>query len=209
LVQAILVLWLGYGRWSLRGVAIATIALAALLGSALQWAPNFQMRVEQAADEAQDYERHQATGETSIGLRLHFWKRSAQWLVRHPLLGAGTGGWSDAYNEATKGGPQFLHDRRYMHPHNEYVHLAVQLGSTGLALFAALLIVAFRRARSLPGVYAALATGFVIAFAVGSLVNDFLHDSTEGHLWAILGGALFGAAPQAEARGILTNVSSR
>ncbi len=42
----------------------------------------------------------------------------------------------------------------------------------------------------------ALAQGLVLAFALGSLFNDFLFDTTEGHLWALVGGALFGAAPQ-------------
>jgi hypothetical protein len=48
-----------------------------------------------------------------------------------------------------------------------------------------------------------LARGFVLAFAVGCLFNDFLRDSTEGHLWAVLGGALFGASalwPPSQAR---------
>ena len=87
-----------------------------------------------------------------------------------------------------------MHSRDRNHPHNEYVHLAVQLGPMGLALFVALLIVAFRRAAFLLGEYAALAQGLVLAFAVGSLFNDLLLDTTEAHLWAVLGGALFGAA---------------
>jgi hypothetical protein len=39
-----------------------------------------------------------------------------------------------------------------------------------------------------------LTQGFVLAFAVGSIFNDLLLDSTEGHMWAVLGGALFGAS---------------
>jgi len=58
--------------------------------------------------------------------------------------------------------------------------------------------VAFRNARRLQGEYAAWAQGLVLAFAVGSLFNDLLFDTTEGHLWAVLGGALFAAAPPRE-----------
>ncbi|HZN86189.1 MAG TPA: O-antigen ligase family protein, partial [Burkholderiales bacterium] len=132
----------------------------------------------------------------SIGSRLHYWKRSAQWMARHPALGAGTGGWAEAFYEATEGDDAFMHNRDRDHPHNEYVHLTVQLGPLGLVLFIALLVVAFRRAARLPGDYAALAQGFVLAFAVGCLFSDFLYDTTEGHLWAVVGGALFGAAPR-------------
>jgi O-antigen ligase len=88
-----------------------------------------------------------------------------------------------------------LHNRDRNHPHNEYLHLAVQVGPLGAALFVAMLIVAYRSARRLPGEHALLAGGLVLAFAIGSLFNDFLFDTTEGHLWALLGGALFAAAP--------------
>jgi O-antigen ligase len=193
-VMGVLLLWLAHARWSLKGLAAAAMGLALLFAAAYQWAPVFHMRVGQAAAEAQDYRLQHDKSETSVGLRLHFWKRSAQWLAQHPLLGAGTGAWSEAYYEATVNDPPFLHNHTYSHPHNEYVHLAVQLGPMGLALFVALLVVAFRRARLLPGEYAVLTQGFVLAFAVGSIFNDLLLDSTEGHMWAVLGGALFGAS---------------
>jgi O-antigen ligase len=152
----------------------------------------------QAAQEARDYRIQAHPGETSIGSRLHFWTRSAQWLSAHPVLGAGTGGWAEAFYAATEGEDDFMHNRERSHPHNEYVHLAVQLGPLGALLFAAMLVVAFRRARLLQGEHAALAQGLVLAFAIGSLFNDFLFDTTEGHLWALVGGALFGAAPARE-----------
>jgi O-antigen ligase len=193
-VMGVLLLWLAHARWSLKGLAAAAMGLALLFAAAYQWAPVFHMRVGQAAAEAQDYRLQHDKSETSVGLRLHFWKRSAQWLAQHPLLGAGTGAWSEAYYEATVNDPPFLHNHTHSHPHNEYVHLAVQLGPMGLALFVALLVVAFRRARLLPGEYAVLTQGFVLAFAVGSIFNDLLLDSTEGHMWAVLGGALFGAS---------------
>ena len=195
-VMAVLILWFGYTRWSFRGLAGAAIGLVFLLGAAYQWAPGFQKRINEATEQAEDYRLRAQPGETSIGSRLHFWKRSAQWMAAHPLLGAGTGGWSEAFYQATEGDDAFMHNRARNHPHNEYVHLGVQLGPLGLVLFVALLVAAFRRAARLPGDYAALAQGFVLAFAVGCLFSDFLYDSTEGHLWAVLGGALFGAMPR-------------
>lgn len=195
-VLAVLVLWLAYSRWRLKGVAAAALCLAVALAAAWQWSPSFQSRTAQAVEEARDYRAQAHPGETSIGSRLHFWRRSAEWLARHPLAGAGTGGWGEAFYAATEGDDPFMHNRDRNHPHSEYVHLAVQLGPLGLALFIALLVTAFRRAARLPGEYAALAQGFVIAFAVGSLFNDFFYDTTEGHLWAVVGGALFAAAPR-------------
>jgi O-antigen ligase len=197
-VLAALVLWFAHARWSWKGLAAAAASLALVLAAAYQWAPAFQTRVMQAAQEARDYRIQAHPGETSIGSRLHFWTRSAQWLSAHPVLGAGTGGWAEAFYAATEGEDDFMHNRERSHPHNEYVHLAVQLGPLGALLFAAMLVVAFRRARLLQGEHAALAQGLVLAFAIGSLFNDFLFDTTEGHLWALVGGALFGAAPARE-----------
>jgi len=193
-VMAVLFLWLAYSRWSAKGLLAAAIGLGVLLGAAYRWAPVFQERIMEAADEARDYRQMKHPGETSVGSRLHFWKRSAEWLAKHPLLGAGTGGWAEAFYEATEGDDTFMHNRERDHPHNEYVHLAVQLGPLGLALFVALLATALVRAGRLPDEYAALAQGFVIAFAVGALFNDILRDSTESHLWAVLGGGLFGSS---------------
>lgn len=189
-----LVLWLGYSRWRWKGLGAALLALGIAFAAAFQWAPVFKDRVAQAVEEAGDYRLQAHPGETSIGSRLHFWRRSAQWMAAHPLLGAGTGGWAEAFYEATEGDDAFMHNRDRDHPHNEYIHLAVQLGPLGLALFVALLVVAFRRAGYLTDEYAALAQGFVLAFAMGSMFNDLFRDSTESHLWAVLGGGLFGAS---------------
>jgi O-antigen ligase len=194
IVVSALMLWLGYSRWSLRGVAAAGVALAMLVTAAYQWSPAFQVRVAQTASEADERQARSDLGETSIGSRLHFWKRSAEWLVERPVLGAGTGGWAEAFYRATEGDDAFMHNRDRDHPHNEYIHLAVQLGPAGFLLFVALLVAAFRSARRLPSREAALAQGLILAFAIAALFNDVLRDTTEGHMWALIGGALFGAS---------------
>ena len=198
-VLSALVLWLGYSRGSIKGLLASVVALALAIAAAYQWAPAFQTRISQAVEQAREYGERGQPGETSIGSRFHFWTRSAQWLSRHPLLGAGTGGWAEAFHQATEGDEAYLHDRAHSHPHNEYVHMAVQLGPLGLVLFVAMLVAAWRSAARLPDPYAELARGFVLAFAVGCLFSDFLRDSTEGHMWALLGGALFAARPQRDA----------
>ncbi len=193
-ILAALLALLAYLRWSFKGFVGVMIGLALLAGGAYQWAPTFQHRINQSVSEARDYRDQAQPRDTSVGLRIHVLKRSAEWMARHPLLGAGTGGWAEAFYEATEGDGPVMHNRDRDHPHNEYVHLGVQLGPLGLALFIALLLIAFRRAARLPAADAELAHGFVLAFAVGCLFNDFMWDSTEGHMWAVLGGTLFGAA---------------
>lgn len=196
-VLAALVVFLAAARWSARGVAAALLAVALLLAAAYQFSPTFQARVQQTFVEAQELRTDE---ETSIAMRRHYVVRSAQWLAAHPLIGAGTGGWGEAFFEATAGDPPLFHDRRHTHPHSEYLNLGVQLGIAGLLLLVALFAVAYRSAARLQEPEALLARGVVVAFAVGCLFNDFLMDSTEGHLWALLGGALFGAPRASHAR---------
>jgi O-antigen ligase len=193
-VLAALIVFLSAARWSGKGVAAALIAVALMAAAAYQFAPAFQARLHQTLAETREYREQRVTEEKSIALRLHYLRRSVEWLSARPLAGAGTGGWSEAFFEATVHDPPVYHDRAHRHPHNEYLHLAVQLGLGGLFLFLVLLAAAYRQAGRLPEREALLAQGFVVAFAVGCLFNDFLWDSTEGHLWALLGGALFGAA---------------
>lgn len=197
LVLAALLLWLAVRHWSAKGVVAAGLALGIATAAAYQLAPNFQARIDKTGAEA----RGQGGDPThnSMAQRLHYWKRSAELVERYPLLGVGTGGWRDAFYAATAGDHPFFHDRSHKHPHNEYLFMAVQLGVGGLAMFIALFAVGFWRAGLRPEPESALARGVVIAFAVGGLANDFLLDTTEGHLWAVLGGALFAAQPRASA----------
>ena len=190
-VMAVLVLWLAVSQRSVKVAAVALLCLAITLAGAYRWAPAFQARIDQTAAEAIE---NRTDRETSIPLRLHYLKRSVELIKKDPFRGTGTGAWGEGFYEATANDPPFFHDRSHQHPHNEFLNLGVQLGIGGVALLVALFGVAFWRAGALPEKEALLARGFVLAFAVGCLFNDFLLDSTEGHMWAVLGGALFGAS---------------
>ena len=192
LVLASLAIWLATSRWRVKGMVVAFLLSLIALAAAYLWAPPFQSRIDQVAEENLQYQTAQS--ETSIALRRHYITRSVEALQARPLAGAGTGAWGEVFYQATSADPAYLHSGEHKHPHNEYLNLAVQLGIGGAALLAALFVVAFRRAARLPAYDPQLARAVVIAFAVGCLFNDFIWDNTEGHLWAALGGALFGGS---------------
>ncbi|HEX6266552.1 MAG TPA: O-antigen ligase family protein [Burkholderiales bacterium] len=198
LVLAALLLWLALRRWSVNGIVAASLALGIATAAAYQLAPTFQARIDKTGAEARRWGGDPTNN--SLGQRLHYWKRSAELAARHGLVGVGTGGWREAFYAATANDHPFFHDRAHKHPHNEYLFITVQLGIGGLVMFVALFVVAFWRAGLRPEPEGTLARAVVIAFAIGCLVNDFLFDSTEGHVWAVLGGALFGAPPLSAAR---------
>lgn len=193
-VLAVLLVWLAAMRWSAKGIGVAVAGAAIAVAAAWQLSPAFQGTIAETVTEAAavDDENPQRN---SIAKRLHWWKRSAAIAAGHPLIGVGTGGWQDAFlASATEDHRYFRNPKRNTHPHNEYAHLAVQIGFGGALLLIALFATALARAGALGGLEAPLAQGVVIAFAVGCALNDFLLDATEGHLWAIVGGGLFGAA---------------
>jgi O-antigen ligase len=103
------------------------------------------------------------------------------------VLGHGTGSFTRAYAEKTKG-QQALPTRN---PHNEYLLIMVQLGLVGLAVLLYLFWTQWRLApRLATPLEWHLARGLVLAMAVGCLFNSWLLDHTEGLLYAWLTGLL-------------------
>ncbi|HKX38960.1 MAG TPA: O-antigen ligase family protein [Burkholderiales bacterium] len=198
-VLAVLLAWLAVMRWSWKGIAVAIGVAAIAVAAAWQLSPAFRGTVTETETEAAQLEGDPARN--SIAKRLHWWKRSAAIALEHPLAGVGAGGWQKAFlASATDDHRYFRVPKRNTHPHSEYAHLAVQLGVGGALLLVALFAAALARAGSLGALEAPLAQGVVIAFIVGCALNDFLLDTTEGHLWAILVGGLFGASLGARER---------
>ena len=106
----------------------------------------------------------------------------------HPWVGVGTGGFPRAYARHVEGTP--LAPSR--NPHNEFLHLAVQLGAIGLAAFLWLLATQWRlsgRLASAPETH--LARALVLTMVTGCLFNSLLLDHTEGLLYAWLTGVLY------------------
>ncbi|HZM35512.1 MAG TPA: O-antigen ligase family protein [Burkholderiales bacterium] len=198
IILAVLLLWLAARRWSARGMVAGMLAAGIAVVAAYQFSPTFQARIDSTGGEAQA--RGGDPAYNSIAQRVHYWKRSLEMASAHPMAGIGTGGWAEAFRASAAGDHPFFRDRIHKHPHNEYLFLAAQLGIGGLILFIAMFAAAFVTGGTRPEPERTLARGVVIAFAVGCLFNDFLLDSTEGHLWAVLGGALFGAARQHSSR---------
>jgi O-antigen ligase len=191
-VLAVLLVWLAAMRWSAKGIAFAVAGAALAVAAAWQLSPAFRGTIDETVTEAAEIEGNPQRN--SIGKRLHWWKRSAGIVAEHPLAGVGTGAWQQAFlASAAEDHRYYRNPKRNTHPHNEYVHLAVQIGAGGALLLLALFAAALARAGSLGGLEAPLAQGVVVAFAVGCALNDFILDATEGHVWAIVAGGLFGA----------------
>ncbi|MGH8661525.1 MAG: O-antigen ligase family protein [Burkholderiales bacterium] len=195
LVFATLALYLGYSWKGWRGIAWAAGAVAAAAAVLMFVSGPFQDRVFRIRGEVAQWQPGVARKDSSTGQRLEFYRVSLEIVKDRPLLGHGTGSFASAYAEKMKGQRALL----TRNPHNEYLHLMVQLGLAGLA---ALLYLFWTHWRSTPRLPTPterhLARGLVLTMAVGCLFNSWLMDHTEGLLYAWLTGLLFAGLKSTE-----------
>lgn len=188
LVLAVLALYLGYSWRHWRGLAIAAAALTLTVAALIQIPGTFQERYGLTAGDSAASKASKGA-QVSNQQRLDFYRASLVIVQEHPLLGVGTGGFTRAYADKTRGTDAY----QTRNPHNEYLHITVQLGLAGLAALLYLFWQHWREsARLTSPLECHLARGLVLAIAVGCLFNSLLLDHTEGLLYAWLTGLLFG-----------------
>lgn len=160
---------------------VILLALAALIGTALLTSPAINSRSGDIGMAETNPEK------SSLGARIIFWQVSLRIIADHPVLGGGTGSFTNEFAKHAYDHPNMFADN----PHNEYFMIATQLGAIGLASFIWLLYSLYRHSYRLPPMYGLAAQGLVVAMAVGCLFNSFLRDHGEGHFFAIYAGLLF------------------
>ncbi|WP_297572729.1 O-antigen ligase family protein [uncultured Deefgea sp.] len=120
---------------------------------------------------------------TSMGIRSIFYLTALKQIAEYPVLGKGTGAIK------TQIGPIVMSN-----PHNEYLLQGMQLGLLGIALYLALLASALKMALGLPRVWAAVAVGVTLSYAVCSLFNSLLMDISEGNTFSVFFALLLAAS---------------
>ncbi|HUS13725.1 MAG TPA: O-antigen ligase family protein, partial [Chloroflexia bacterium] len=184
------------------GLAAMALAGASLIaGLALVPGP-FAERARLAVAETQAWQPGDAASmQSSTGSRLEFYRNSLAIIAAHPVLGVGTGGFPVAYAARVQG--TGMAETR--NPHNEYLHITVQLGFVGLISMLCLFTAQWRLAPRLPTpIEAHLARGLVLVIVTGCLFNSLLLDHTEGLLYAWLTGLLYGGL-ESRARPLTTS----
>ena len=188
LVVGALAILLGSQHMGWRGGVGMFLAIAVLLVAALAVPNPFQERIDKIQRELQDWNPSGST-RTSTGLRLEFYQNSLAVAAQHPLIGVGTGGFPKAYAAQVAGTGK----SETRNPHNEFLHIAIQVGILGVVLLVALFVFQWRLAARLPSpMYRGLAHGLVITMVIGCMFNSFLLDHTEGLFYAWLTGLLYG-----------------
>lgn len=113
----------------------------------------------------------------SVGLRMEWYRNTLRMIAQRPILGAGTGGFPDAY-------AAFVVDAdasKPTHPHNQYLMTAAEMGLVGLAALLAVFVGLWRSAVRIPDpLRRELARALVLTFTIGCLFNSLLIDHAEG-----------------------------
>jgi O-antigen ligase len=174
-----------YERLSRRGLAIACLVLGLAGGAALQFSTMIRGRVEQTISQL----KNQFGGDRkhSADPRMEFYVNTLRLIRRHPVLGTGTGSFRSEYARLVAGSD----DIPTSDPHNEYLHLASQVGIPGAILFLALLAVQWRATGRLEGLSRDIGRGVVLTIALGSLFNSLILSVTGGLIFAYFGGLVF------------------
>ena len=169
------------------------LAMAALLlvaASVGLFSSKLQNRVAEVIADA----RIDQTTETisSSGLRIGFWRTTADIVKHNPILGTGMGTWADEYRKyvvTTPNTPKI--SPLGGNPHQEYLLMSSQLGLIGLMLFLAWLVRCIFASKHLPNNERIAAQSLLIAFIVSCFFNSTLFDSATGHFYCIGLGILF------------------
>ncbi|VWC45963.1 polymerase [Burkholderia lata] len=183
--QSVLRAWLAACVLALAGVALV-VAVGTMRNG----------RLAEVSSEVQQY--HQRDAVTSSGLRLEWYKKGFELYRQRPVIGYGAGGLEVQF-EKLAAGKTAAEGQLTSNPHNEYLLMAVQLGTVGLLLFVNLIVQIARGSRTLDPRSRHLLLGWLAIFAIGSLANSLLLDFAEGHLIVLLAGILLGCGERAEA----------
>lgn len=188
---ALIILW-SIRSFGLRGLAVGATAVAILVVLSYAASPVFQKRVEKTMKELEKAQVETvAPVGSSVGLRMEWYRRTAEVIAAHPVTGVGTGSFALAYAELASE-PMAV---KPAHPHNQYLLTTSELGAVGAVLLPGLFGILWWKFQSVDEhLCGMLGQGVVVVLAIGCIFNSSLIDHTEGLFWGwMVSAALAGA----------------
>jgi O-antigen ligase len=177
----------GVSPWVRWGSGIALLVVAGgIVFAALH---SHGSRLAETNEEISAYET--SNKNTSMGVRMVFYRRSLELMAQRPLIGHGVGTVQeefDAYARNNTGAAAATAGN----PHNEFLLMGVQLGALGIALFVFFLVQIGRSALELREPARTIVFAYLFAFTIGCFANSLLLNFTEGNLFIFLVGIFLG-----------------
>lgn len=191
-----------YGSWlvaaRLRWLSAAIVFT--LMSLALYNSDTAKSRVIQGLNEFHTTISGEARSYTSMGIRWVFWDNTLKMIATNPILGTGSGGFSEGYARIVaddKGWRATVTDD----PHQQYLLIAGEQGLVGLALFLAILATLLRSRGD--DAYRVGAIGLLSMTALNGMFNGHFGAFVEGRLfWIMMGVLLCSTEPMISFRNI-------
>ncbi len=166
-------------RW--RGLLVCIATLVILTIAAYYGSADFRKRINETTQQAHLYKQGQKYD--SIGIRYQSVINAMILFSRKPLIGYGTGSYSAATTTLPKSdtadiGPVTL-------AYNSYLNVAVELGIIGLILLVLNFLVQWTYSFKQPHELRSVLQVILLAMIFGCLINPWLSDTTELHLYAL------------------------
>lgn len=180
-----LLLFQYFRRNVLKAVLLALILLPLVFTAAYRFSPVFHTRMDMVQQEIMTFEKNQ---DSSVGLRLLYWKNSWE-IIRHsPWFGVGTGDFNSAYSRIN--GQTSPHIPSTDNPHNQYIFIAVQLGLFGLLSLLGLFGVQFYQAWQMRDGWQRIRLAFPLFFLVIMMTDSYLNTYSSGFLFSLFSAVL-------------------
>lgn len=176
--------------WEITGAVLLVVGVAGVL----LLVPTSRERMMLGVQEIQQYE--QAKEETSMGIRMVFWKNTIEMIREQPLLGYGTGAFGTAYDRKVVGRTGVA-GTPAGDPHNQYMKITAENGVVALVVFLGFLVAAARQQCAAP--WRLLGLCVLASWCATSLFNSHFSTFNEGNfIYAWLGIMLASPATSSE-----------
>jgi len=145
LIIAFTCIYFVYVKWKMLGISIFTTLFTCILFVFYQTSSILKKQIDLTNDAIEeyvnisnDYSKLQYPYSSSM-IRLILWQMSWEQIKNVPL-GVGTGNVDHAIQQRMEGRVDPLFIEQNLNPHNQYLHIGVELGVIGLGIFIVLLI---------------------------------------------------------------------
>jgi O-antigen ligase len=170
----------------LWGALLAAILLPLLFTAGYKLSPTFHNRVSMGWEEVAQFNTNP---NTSIGLRLQFWKNSWEIIKQNPLIGVGTCDFQSAYAEVNSVlSPGLVATDN---PHNQYFLVWCQLGIIGFAALLGIFFMQIRQAFTVDDAYKRIRLAFPLFFLVIMLSESYLIVYETAFLFALFSAVFY------------------
>ncbi len=166
------------------------ILLPLLFYAGYFWSPQFKSRFDLARNEIAQFEQNP---NTSVGLRLLYWRNSYEIMKAHPLLGVGTGDFDVEYSKVNQQRSPDISPTD--NPHNQYFLVGTRFGGVGLAVILSLFFLQFRQGRIQKDGLQRVRYAFPVFFLVIMLTESYLVVYQTGFFFSLFSAVLFKKSP--------------